>query len=110
MEIPFSEYGLMGITDLSYLKGMMFFTLLYHYIGEELFFNMMRSYYQKYFIQGATLEDFVTHLQLNVDPGIRLFIKEWVFDTQSNHYIVEGLLPEDIIKVYKKQTAMLYRK
>lgn len=102
LDIPFSEYGIRGDTNLSYLKGMMFFTVLYHYVGEDLFFNAMKSYYQKYFIQGASLEDFVAHLELHGDSGIKLLIKEWIFDTQSNEYITEGLLPEDIIKLYKK--------
>ena len=101
-EIPFSEHGVHGVTDLSYLKGMMFFTVFYHYVGEELFFQMMRSYYQTYFVQGASLEDFVSHLESYTDPGAKQLITDWIYDTRSNEYIIGDLSPEDIVALYRK--------
>jgi len=102
LEIPFAEHGVQGVTDLSYLKGMMFFTVLCYYMGEDLFFQMMRSYYQTYFIRGASLEDFVSHLELYADPGAEKLIQDWIYNTRSNEYITGDLSPEDIVALYKK--------
>jgi len=100
--IPFSKYGTEGDTDLSYLKGMMFFTVIYRSIGEDRFFEMMKSYYQKYYISGVTLDEFVAHLKAYGDPGMEQIIEDWIYGTRSNNYIIDGLLPEEIAALYKK--------
>jgi hypothetical protein len=107
MEVPFSEYGLQGLSDLSYLKGMMFNTILYGYLGEDQFFNMMRAYYQKYYIQGASLEDYVAHIELFSDRGAGQLIKEWIYSAKSNRYILEGISPENMVARYKLAKPLL---
>ncbi len=99
--IPFAEYGIRGDTQLSYVKGMMFFTVIYQYMGEEGFFEMMKAYYQKYYIPGVSLEEFVAHLKVYGGPGMEQIIEDWIYDIRSNECITEGLLAEEIAALYK---------
>lgn len=63
MDIPMIDHGNKGITDLSYLKGMIFFNLLYELVGEKEFFNIIKTFYREYEGKGATTDDFANHLK-----------------------------------------------
>jgi hypothetical protein len=99
--IPLSEYGKKRITQLSYTKGMLFFTVFYYLVGEEEFFRILHSFHRKYIHQGASLNDFADHIKHSSKFNMTKCIQEWIFDTKSSKYILDQLSLDTIVNIYK---------
>ena len=102
-EVPMADYGRMDMTDLSYTKGMIFFSLLHEIAGEEKFFAAMGSFYRKFRATGATTADFANHLKSELGPNVGRLIEDWVFETQSNRDIAAGMTFKDLLGKYLKR-------
>jgi len=101
-DVPIIEYGNAGLTDLSYTKGMLFFYLLYHVMGEDDFLDAAGSFYQKYKHTGATSEEFLKHIKERSEQNLNHLYKEWIFGVESSKLILDGVSTEDILSRYKK--------
>jgi hypothetical protein len=99
-DLPIIEYGNEGMTDLSYTKGMLFFYILYHMMGEEDFLDAAGAFYQNYKHIGATIEQFLNHMQQHTEKNLEKLYKEWIYGTESSRLILDGVSPEDLIKRY----------
>jgi aminopeptidase N len=99
--VPIIDYGKESMTGLSYSKGSAVFILLYDLLGEKSFFNILGSFYSKYFQTGATTDDFTGFINKNSKIDLSLFFKEWIYGIESNQYIMEQIPYEKIIKKYK---------
>jgi hypothetical protein len=99
-DVPIIEYGNEDLTDLSYTKGMLFFYLLYHVMGEKDFMDAAGSFYQKYKNTGATSEQFLNHIKKRSKQNLDRLYKEWIFGTESSRLILDGAPVEDLIQRY----------
>ncbi|GAH04015.1 unnamed protein product, partial [marine sediment metagenome] len=101
-DVPIIEYGNEGMTDLSYTKGMLFFYLLYHVMGEKDFLDAAGSFYQKYKYSGATSEEFLNHVKERSIQNLERLYKEWIYGVESSKLILDGFPAEDLVNRYKK--------
>jgi hypothetical protein len=99
-DVPIIEYGNEDLTDLSYTKGMLFFYLLYHVMGEKDFLDAAGSFYQKYKHSGATSEEFLNHVKQHSEQNLDRLFEEWIFGTESSRLVLEGIPVENLIKRY----------
>jgi hypothetical protein len=99
-EIPIIQYGNEGLTDLSYTKGMLFFYVLYHLMGEKDFLDAAGSFYQKYNQTGATSQEFLDHIKQRSRQNLDRLFEEWIFGTESSRLILESVPVENIIQRY----------
>ena len=100
MDIPMIDHGNKGITDLSYLKGMIFFNLLYELVGEKEFFNIIKTFYREYEGKGATTDDFANHLNSYSKRDLSRFTKDWIYGTQSSRDLMDKLPLKEMAKKY----------
>ena len=101
-DVPIIEYGNEDLTDLSYSKGMLFFYLLYHIMGEKDFLDAAGSFYQKYKDTGATSEEFLNHVKQHSGQNLNRLYEEWIYGTESSRLILESIPVENIIQRYLK--------
>jgi hypothetical protein len=101
-DIPMIDHGKEDITDLSYTKGMLMFTILYELVGEEAFNRMMGSFYQKYYIRQATSDEFVEHCKNLSAFNLNRFFQDWVYTAQSWEYICNRVPLEEMVEKYRK--------
>jgi len=99
-DVPVIDYGKEMLTDLSYSKGMILFYVLYKLVGENEFFKIMGTFYQKYNQTGATTDDFINHAREVSPVDLTKFFDEWVYGTESSEYIINEIPIEEIIKKY----------
>lgn len=100
-DVPIIDYGREDLTDLSYTKGMLFFTILYYLMGEEDFLDAVGSFYQKYKRSGATAEEFLAHMKQRAEQDLQKLYQEWIYGTESSRLILEKTPFEDIMQRYK---------
>ena len=99
-DVPIIKYGDEDLTDLSYTKGMLFFYLLYHIMGEDDFLDAMGTFYQKYKKTGATSEEFLNHVKHRSKQSLDRLYDEWIYGTESSRLILDGIPAEDLIERY----------
>jgi hypothetical protein len=100
-DIPIIDYGTEDLTDLSYTKGMLFFYLLFHLMGEENFVGAMGSFYQHFVKTGATAEEFLNHVKRHSKTDLDKLYEDWIYGTESSRLILDGVPVEVLIKRYK---------
>jgi len=101
-DIPMIDFGAKGITDLSYLKGMLFFNILYELVGEDAFFDILKGFYRKYEGRGATTANFVDYLNNYSKKDLSRFTGEWVYGTQSTRDLMNDLSLKEIVNKYNR--------
>lgn len=99
-EVPIIKYGHENLTDLSYTKGMLFFYLLYHIMGEKDFLGTIGTFYQQYIKTGATSEEFLNHIKKHSEADLDKLIEDWIYGTASTRLIFDGVSVEDLMKRY----------
>jgi hypothetical protein len=88
-KIPMIDHGKESATDLSYSKGMLFFTVLYNTLGEKSFFSLMAGFYQKY-AAGAFTSDFATYLKDYPQKDLSLLVDDWIYGTKSTEQLLNN--------------------
>jgi len=104
-QIPMMEYGNRRITNMSYIQPMVMFSLLYYWVGEEVFHNTMGGFYQEYIMTGASTGDFVSYWKQKV-PSYPLdsFFNDWIYTARFADFVQGGKSFEDILDYYKSYT------
>jgi len=96
---PIIAYGVKNITDYSYSKGMLFFYVLYHTVGEEEFFKAMKGYYLTFEKSGATTKEFAEYLKNYFSSNkVDKLVNDWIFTNQSTSYLLRCEKVEDLWK------------
>jgi aminopeptidase N len=95
------EYGNKGKAGYSYSQGMVMFTVLFKWLGQEKFNMAIRSFYDKYHSTGATTKDF-TKLWEETLPtkGLKEFFDDWVYTTNYTSFIKNDNTIDEIVKHY----------
>lgn len=82
---PIIEYGEKNMTDNSYSKGMLFYYILYHTVGERAFFEAIKGYYNEFKDAGSTTKEFADYLKKRFKTSsIDKLINDWIFTNQSS--------------------------
>jgi len=98
-DTPIIAYGVKNITDYSYSKGMLFFYVLYHTVGEEEFFKAMKGYYLTFENSGATTKEFAEYLKNYFSSNkVDKLVNDWIFTNQSTSYLLRCEKVEDLWK------------
>jgi aminopeptidase N len=74
-----------GVTEVPYIKGMLFLRTLEEAFGRERFDAFVRGYFDRFAFQSITTAQFLKYLKANLldqDPAIaaRIPVRQWVFD------------------------------
>ena len=99
-DVPIIEYGREDLTDLSYTKGMLFFAILYHLMGEKDFLETMGGFYQKYVKTGATAQEFLNYLKQCSKADLDKLYQEWISGNESTRLIFDKIPLEEILRRY----------
>lgn len=100
-DVPIIEYGKKNLTGLSYSKGMLFFYILYHVMGEKDFLKAIGTFYQLFVKTGATSEEFLNHMKQSSKTNLDKLYKEWIYGTESTQLIFDRVPVEQIILRYQ---------
>ncbi len=98
--IPIIDYGKQNVTRLSYSTGMLFFYTLYSVLGEQNFLNIIGSFYQRYYANGATTEEFINHVKNNSKIDLSKLFSEWFYKADYCRFIISGLSLKEIVQRY----------
>lgn len=94
---PIIEYGEMNMTDYSYSKGMLFFYILYHAVGEKAFFEAIKGYYDEFKDTGSTTKEFAEYLKSRFkNSSVDKLINDWIFTNQSSIHLSNSKMKEDL--------------
>jgi hypothetical protein len=99
---PMIDYGKAGLTNLSYNKGMLFFYVHYHVVGEEEFLNTIGNHYQRYVQNGITTEEFLDYLIRSASVDISKFVHDWFYTKEIDEKILEETPLEDLVLMYRE--------
>jgi hypothetical protein len=102
VKIPMMEYGNQRITNLSYTQPMVMFSLLYYWVGAEVFHNTMGGFYQEYLMTGASTAGFVSYWKQNA-PSYPLdaFFNDWIYTARFAEFVQDGKSFEEILEYYR---------
>lgn len=94
---PIIKYGEENLTDYSYSKGMLFFYILYHTVGEEAFFESIKGYYKTFASIGSTTTEFSEYLKNHfIDSSVNMLIDDWIFTNISTSYLLNSKNVQDL--------------
>lgn len=96
---PIIEYGEKNMTDYSYSKGMLFYYILYHTVGEKAFFEAIKGYYDEFKDAGSTTKEFAEYLKSRFkNSSVDKLINNWIFTNQSSIHLSNSKMAEDLWK------------
>jgi hypothetical protein len=96
---PIIEYGEKNMTDYSYSKGMLFFYILYHTVGEKAFFDAIKGYYDEFKDTGSTTKEFAEYLKRTFkNYSVDKLINDWIYTNQSSTLLLNSKVKEDLWK------------
>ncbi|TVQ07369.1 MAG: hypothetical protein EA361_18470 [Bacteroidetes bacterium] len=101
--IPLMDYGNRRITNLSYVQPMVLFSVLYYWLGEEVFHQTLAGFYQQHINTGASTLDFVNYWK-QMSPSIPLdtFFEDWMYTTRFTEFVMEGKELDEIVSHYSQ--------
>ncbi len=101
--IPLMEYGNQHVTNLSYVQPMVMFSVLYYWVGEDVFHSTMGGFYQHYIDTGASTLDFVNYWKQKA-PSLPLdtFFNDWIYTPRFAEFVLEEKSMEDILEYYRE--------
>ncbi len=99
-EIALIDFGERNVTDRSYQVGFLFFYILHQVVGEETFNQIIKSFYQEYYLPGATTNEFVQHLKANSKLDLNKLCNDWIYSTNYNNYLKKNVSISELVKIY----------
>ena len=101
--IPMAEYGNKNMTGFSYTRGAILFSILYCWLGEETFNNLVGGFRRHYYESGASTETFTDYrVRRGKNKRLKIFFDDWPYTTGYTKYLRLDTTIEDIVAVYKK--------
>lgn len=102
LNTPMFEFGNEQLTDYSYSQAMLMFSVLYYWLGEENFNQVIGGFYQKYYKSGATTSDFTIYCEKSIPSSkLKIFFSDWVYGTGYANFILNDMSIDDIVDHYK---------
>jgi aminopeptidase N len=96
---PIIEYGEKNMTDYSYSKGMLFYYILYHMVGEKAFLDAIKGYYDEFKDTGSTTKEFAEYLKRTFNNySVDKLINDWIYTNQSSIHLSNSKTIEDLWK------------
>ncbi len=99
--VPMLDFGSQGMTDYSYSLGMIAFRILYEILGEEIFNQSIKAFYQEYFNEEATTEDFVRITIEASGKDLSAFFNDWFFTTGYIMHLERRSTFDELVLLYK---------
>ncbi len=99
--IPMIDFGKQGMTDYSYSLGMIAFRILYEILGEEVFNQALKTFYQQYSNKEATTEDFARITKLTSGRDMSAFFNDWFFTTTYIKLLERHSTFDELVMMYK---------
>lgn len=99
--IPMIDFGTQGMTDYSYSLGMIAFRILYEILGEEVFNQSLKTFYQQYSNKEATTQDFVRTTKLVSGRDMSAFFNDWFFTTGYLELLERRSTFDELVMMYK---------
>lgn len=102
LSTPMAEFGNEQLTNYSYRQGLIMFSVLYYWLGEDKFNQAIGGFYQKYYKTGASTKDFTDYWEkLFPDKHLNTFFNDWMYDTKYTNYILSDNSIDFIINHYE---------
>jgi hypothetical protein len=99
-EVAMASYGAAGMTDLSYLTGMLMFYALHETLGEAAFDRAYRQYFQRYRASGGTTQQLAAAFRAESIKSDRV-LADWMFTTRWYARLKAGESLRQIIDSYR---------
>jgi aminopeptidase N len=101
-QTPLFLFGKEGLTDFSYTQGMIMFSILYSWLGEETFNKVIRNFYRDFYETGASIKDF-TDLWCKVGKpkNIKAFFEDWMYTTRYADLIEKYGTLDSLVEYYR---------
>ncbi len=102
LNIPFIEFGNKQLTDYSYTHGMIMFSVLYYWLGETKFNEVIKEFYQNHYKTGATTLDFTTIWEKYAqNKNLKKFFNDWMYGTKYTEFVLKDMGLDEIINHYR---------
>jgi aminopeptidase N len=89
------------MTNYSYSLGMIVFAIFYELVGADQFNQIIGSFYSRFHLTGATLDDFIHHCQQTAGPELERFFDDWIYSTHGIQLLMEGKSFQELMQFYK---------
>ncbi len=99
-KVAMADYGKADITDLSYTKGMIFFTLLHRAMGQRDFLETMGAFARRYRESGASAAEFERFVKTSSKVPLDAIFADWVDGAASSELLLGPRSLEEIFAVY----------
>lgn len=99
--VPFSDYGKVGSTGLSYSVGFLMFYALHAVLGAHAFDRAYRGFFQRYRERGASTADLSAAFRA-ADPRSERILSDWLFTTRWHARLGAGETLARMIESYRR--------
>ncbi len=101
--ISLIDYGNRNMTDFSYTQAMIMFSVLYYWLGDENFNNLIGGFYKNYYKTGASTRTFTEYcIKHGKDKRLEGFFEEWIYTTRYIKHLSPDATVDKIVASYKK--------
>lgn len=98
---PLIDFGKAGIESNSYSVGMILFQVLYQVMGEHAFNKCIATYYSRYYVKGATTDEFVATAKHTSTANLPKFFDDWIYSTKYSELIKAQISVNEMSKLYR---------
>lgn len=99
---PMIEFGNKQLTNYSYVQGMIMFSILYYWLGEDKFNQTIRYFYETYYSREASTVQFTdAWYKITKNKRVKDFFNDWVYTTDYTSLFQDNTNIDNIIDHYK---------
>ena len=103
LRVPIIDFGNENLTNYSYTQGMLMFSVLYYWVGESNFNQVIKNFYQHYYSTGASTLDFTKLWEKSIpNENLNQFFDDWMYGTKYTEFITKDMSVDYIIAHYKQ--------
>jgi len=99
---PLVEYGNKNMTGLSYTHGAIIFAILYYWLEEETFNNLIGGFYQQHYSITSSTRMFTNYcIKHGKRKQLETFFDDWIYTTGYSKHLTEDTTIDDIVAIYR---------
>lgn len=102
-EVPLTDYGRAGLTDLSYSVGALYFDLLYRLAGPEPFNTIIGRFATDFGARGGSTRDLMDLVRTIAPMDLTALNNDWIFTTAWTDRVTRSASIQEIEAYYRRR-------
>ncbi|MCV9388890.1 M1 family metallopeptidase [Reichenbachiella ulvae] len=97
------------LNALSYDKAGWMLRMLHHYVGEDLFNQIVKTYYEKYKYSNATTDDFIAVAEQVSGQDLKFFFHQWLVVPGRPHVVCSYKFKRGVLELdFEQKSSHIY--